>query len=662
PSSLTKVMNYAFDGCTSLKAIELPDSVTSIGSGAFRGCASLTSFRYPKGWAAEQATSTKIFVGCTKLERVIIPEGVTRVVRHAFRGCEGLREVQCPTTLESIDSYAFAECLNLTTVVLPEGLKTVESNAFSGCVSLKVIDLPNSVETIEGVAFANCTSLETVHLPTQWKTSGYKIFANCTKLKTVVVPQGLTKLPNDAFIGCSGIEEVYLPSSLLEIGEYAFSGCTGLKDVHFQEGLRKINACAFRSCTSLKDADLPDSVEHILDCIFENCTSLETFRYPLNWYNTFVSSSWPYHIYSGYHVRGCTKLTKIIVPEGVTTLPHFIMCGCDNIEEVVLPDSLLEIQDGAFSDCANLRKANIPGSVVYIGKDVFANCPLLNISCEWETKGYHYAADNNFAHEYLTLHSAEYPRGKLPMGEAFAFGGELHASEQIHSLSAHVYNADGSRLLQGSIATPYDTAADLGDCFTSAFHIEDLPEGRYLFRMKAVVNGSPEKVLAETIFDIVSSSGDCETDGLVLPEGTLRQGYAFPFGGKVILDLEGGTLSGSLSIAIVEEIENQNVRSCILAPDLLGEIDLKNAQEKLAFATLEPGIYTCRLTATLGYDRFLVTETHFRISPQSEDIQRAQKLDAALLGLSSSRSSDLLYESAILSNRAYDVNQAISNL
>lgn len=61
PSEITKVNDYAFDGCTGLKAITIPSSVTSIGDGAFEDCCRLTS--------------------------ITIPSSVTSIGRLAFSGC-----------------------------------------------------------------------------------------------------------------------------------------------------------------------------------------------------------------------------------------------------------------------------------------------------------------------------------------------------------------------------------------------------------------------------------------------------------------------------------------------------------------------------------------------------------------------------------------------
>ena len=53
PNSVTIIANNAFAECSSLRSIEIPDSVTSIGELAFDGCTSLTSIKVSSGSYAE---------------------------------------------------------------------------------------------------------------------------------------------------------------------------------------------------------------------------------------------------------------------------------------------------------------------------------------------------------------------------------------------------------------------------------------------------------------------------------------------------------------------------------------------------------------------------------------------------------------------------------
>jgi hypothetical protein len=74
---VTSIGRDAFQNCSSLISINLPEGVTSIGYNAFYGCSSLTS--------------------------ITIPEGVTSIGYDAFYGCSSLRIVKWNTTCSITD-------------------------------------------------------------------------------------------------------------------------------------------------------------------------------------------------------------------------------------------------------------------------------------------------------------------------------------------------------------------------------------------------------------------------------------------------------------------------------------------------------------------------------------------------------------------------------
>ena len=111
---VTGIGNYAFQNCTNLTSVTIPDSVTSIGNFAFSGCKGLTS--------------------------VTIPNGVKSIGGSAggavFENCVGLTAVTIPDSVTSISIYAFKNCIRLSSMTIGNGVTSIGGNAFNNCNSL----------------------------------------------------------------------------------------------------------------------------------------------------------------------------------------------------------------------------------------------------------------------------------------------------------------------------------------------------------------------------------------------------------------------------------------------------------------------------------------------------------------------------------------------
>ena len=161
-SGVTSIGASAFQGCTSLNSVTLPDDLTSIGNSAFQGCTSLNSVTLPDGLTS---IGNSAFAHCSSLESIDLPDDLTSLGSGAFQST-GLTSIDFPTGLQSIGNDAFFFCKNLESVSLPEGLTSIGVWAFQNCTSLTSVTLPDSLTSIGNFAFYNCTGLTSIRFGT----------------------------------------------------------------------------------------------------------------------------------------------------------------------------------------------------------------------------------------------------------------------------------------------------------------------------------------------------------------------------------------------------------------------------------------------------------------------------------------------------------------
>ena len=270
---VTSIGIWAFQNCSDLTSISIPNSIKSIGSYAFYYCTGLTSISIP-----DSVTDIDIFTfyGCTGLTSISIPDSVTYIGNSVFYDCSGLTSVSIPNSMKYIGSHAFYGCTGLTSVhindiaawckitfgdyegnplyyanhlylngeeildlVIPDSVTSIASVVFYGCTDLTSVSIPNSVESIGGKAFSGCTGLASVHIndiATWCKISfgdyegnplyyAHHLYLNGEEILDLVIPDGVTSIASAAFNHCTDLTSISIPKSMTSISSNAFNGC-----------------------------------------------------------------------------------------------------------------------------------------------------------------------------------------------------------------------------------------------------------------------------------------------------------------------------------------------------------------------------------------------------------------------------------------------------
>ena len=165
PNSVTSIGNWAFD-MSELTSVTIPASVTSIGDGAFDACMGLTEILV-NGNNLNYAS----------VDGVLYDKGITFLIQYPVQNTR--TSFTIPNSVTTIGNWAFDRCWVLTSVTIPDSVTSIGNYAFDDCTGLTSVTIPNSVTSIGDGAFYDCTGLTAAHFVGNAPTMGTDVFRSC---------------------------------------------------------------------------------------------------------------------------------------------------------------------------------------------------------------------------------------------------------------------------------------------------------------------------------------------------------------------------------------------------------------------------------------------------------------------------------------------------
>lgn len=330
---VTVIGSSAFESCSKITAVTMPETITRIGSSAFSGSSAIKTLTIPKSVAS---IGESAFKNCSGMEYISLPDSITLLHNNLFYNCRQLASILIPATVREIGSNTFYGCQRLESITLPAAVETIGEQAFGSCYMLEQLTMEGQVEKFGNYVF-NGTGISRVVVPSietrmniQFTAQdsnplsrGAHLYIGSKEVTELAVPQSITIIKDNTFYGFKWLKSIKIASSVKEIGNGAFWGCSALASLEISNGVESIGSGAFQGCSELKTVTLPNSVTSIGRTAFNDCSKLAS-----------VTLSNRMKSIEEYTFSNCSRLQEVSIGSGVSSIPSVAFQNCERLETV----------------------------------------------------------------------------------------------------------------------------------------------------------------------------------------------------------------------------------------------------------------------------------------------------------------------------------------
>lgn len=358
--NVTEIKDEAFAYIRTMENFEISESVTTMGqifvmtSGDISVHADNPNYYDKDNVVYESATESPVFAS-TSIKNLEIPDGTTVIPDYIFSSSE-IETVDIPDSVTEIGRNAFADCTNLTTIEISENVEEIDAS-FVGCGADIIVDPANNDFASKDGALYNKAETTLLYAP--------------TARTNIDIPTGVTEIATSAFSVLNketgnAVKTITMPDTVDTLGLTVFGGCNNLESITLSSSLKKIPSLTFSGCSSLRSLELPAGVEYIGQKAIEGCDSLTSVRKSASSTQRavalFANRNQDKKVLSSYSFIDCKELSKVEVPDGVTSIEPVAFNNCPKLRTIVIPDTVTEMSKFTFGNLASFTIQGKSGS------------------------------------------------------------------------------------------------------------------------------------------------------------------------------------------------------------------------------------------------------------------------------------------------------------
>ncbi len=363
PSSVTEIETYAFEDCTNLSELKLPENIYFFGRRAIKNTA---IYNDSKNWDGNVLYFNNFLIEASMdIEgEYKVKDGTTLIAGGAFTSNRDITSVIFPSSLKYVNDNAFQFCRNIEKVTLNEGLEVIDRGALS-YTSISEIKFPQSLRVIGNGALSD-TNITKLHFPANVEVIDETAFTD-VELKEVTVD--------------SNNKNYYVTDGVL-FERYEFGDVLlcypALKEgdsYTIPEGTYDIGFAAFTGVKNLKVLNIPASLNYFF---IYKANSIEKFTVDTANENYYSVNDSVYRKLDKELIAypSAKQGETFTTAEGTENVSFSVIQNNPYLKEITFTEGIKSI-DSAISNCENLETVNFPSTLEYLSVNVISNCPKL---------------------------------------------------------------------------------------------------------------------------------------------------------------------------------------------------------------------------------------------------------------------------------------------